>query len=162
MKLIDEKGRLFGKINLFDLLVVVVIFALIGGASYKFSVSNKNVAINESDLKVKLWVADIKDVTVNVINVGDIVKEYDSNLVFGEIIKKEVKPHYEEVKTSDGRVVNAPVEGKYDVYLTLKCRGIDSENAIAIASKEVRIGGKIVIKHKLYAVQSRAVEIIEQ
>lgn len=161
MKLIDEKGRLFGKINLFDLLVIVLVFALIGGASYKLLVANKSVTLNESDLTVKLWVEDIKKVTVDVINEGDIVREYDSNKLFGEVIKKEVNPHYEEVKTADGRVVKAPVEGQYDVYVTLKCKGINSDNAISIASKEIKIGGKVVIKHKLYAVSTRAIEIIE-
>lgn len=161
MKLIDEKGRLFGKINLFDLLVIVLVFALIGGASYKLLIANKNVTLNESDLTVKLWVEDIRKVTVDVMNEGDIVREYDSNHLFGEITDKEVTPHYEAVETADGRVVNAPVEGKYDVYVTVKCKGINSENAISIASKEVKIGGKVVIKHKLYAVATRAVEIIE-
>lgn len=162
MKLVDEKGRLFGRVNLFDLFIVVLIFALIGGVSYKYKVASRMVAVNESDLTVKLWIEDVKDVTVDVINEGDQVKEYDSNHYFGEVIKKEVVPHTEEVETADGKIVNAEVEGKYDVYITLKCKGINSENAISIASKEVRIGGKIVIKHKLYALQTRAIEIIEE
>ena len=35
MKLIDEKGRLFGKINLIDLLVVLLIVAVLAAAQRK-------------------------------------------------------------------------------------------------------------------------------
>ena len=35
MKLIDEKGRLFGKINLIDLLVVILIVAVIAAVVWK-------------------------------------------------------------------------------------------------------------------------------
>jgi hypothetical protein len=162
MGILDEKGRLFGKVNLFDLIVLLVLIALVTGVGYKYLVSNNNIILNQSDIQVKLWIEDVKDVSVKAINVGDIVREYDSNNLFGEVIKKEVKPHYEEVETADGRVVHAPVEGKHDVYVTLKCKGIVSDNAISIGSKEVRIGGTIVIKHKLYALSTKAIEIIEK
>ncbi|RKD25319.1 protein of unknown function [Caminicella sporogenes DSM 14501] len=162
MRFVDDKGRLFGTVNLFDLLVILLIFALIGGAAYKFIYLDNKVALSESDITVTLWIEDVRKVTVDTINVGDVVREYDSNLLFGTIVDKEVKPHYEEVETSDGRVVNAKVDGKYDVYITLKCRGIVSDNAISIASKEVKIGGKIILKHKLYAVSTRAVKIITE
>ena len=159
MKLVDEKGRFLGLINLFDLLVMVLLIALIGGAGYKYVFVNPQVAINESEIEVKLWVEDVRQVTVDVINVGDKIREYDSNLFFGEVIDKEVTPHYEPVETADGRIVNSPVEGKYDIYITLKSRGIVSDNAISIASKEVRIGGTIITKHQLYAVSTKVVEI---
>jgi len=161
MKFIDEKGRLFGRVNLFDLMVILLILALIGGASYKYLYLDKKVTLNESDITVTLWIEDIRQVTVDTIKVGDVVREYDSNLVFGKIVKKEVKPHYEQVATADGKIVNSEVEGKYDVYITLECRGIASNNAISIASKEVKIGGTIILNHKYYAVRTRVVKIIE-
>ena len=35
MKIIDEKGRLFGKINLIDLLVIVLVIAIIAAVGWK-------------------------------------------------------------------------------------------------------------------------------
>lgn len=159
MRLIDEKGRLFGKINVFDLLVIVLLVALIGGVGYKYAIVDNTIIVNDSEIGVKLWVEDVRQVTVDVINVGDIIREYDSNQIFGEVVDKQVTQHYEPVETADGRIVNAPVEGKYDVYLTLKSRGIVTDNAISIGSKEVRMGGTIITKHQLYAVSTKVVEI---
>ncbi len=35
MKIIDEKGRLFGKINLIDLLVIVLVVAVVAAVGWK-------------------------------------------------------------------------------------------------------------------------------
>ena len=37
MKLIDEKGKIFGKINIIDLFVLLVLLIIIGAAGYKLS-----------------------------------------------------------------------------------------------------------------------------
>jgi hypothetical protein len=36
MKLIDEKGKLFGLINIVDFLVLLAVLLVLGGAVYKF------------------------------------------------------------------------------------------------------------------------------
>lgn len=159
MKVVDDNGKFLGLINLFDLLVVVLVVALIGGVGYKYIFANQNIALNESDIELTLWVEDVRDVTVDAINEGDMIREYDSNLFLGELLSKEVTPHFVEVETADGRVVNSPVKGKYDVYLTLKSRGIVTDNAITVASKEMKIGGTIVTNHQLYAVSTKVVKI---
>ena len=41
MKLIDEKGRLFGKINLIDLLVVLLIVAVLAAVVWKLGGSSR-------------------------------------------------------------------------------------------------------------------------
>ena len=47
MKIIDEKGRLFGKINLIDLLVIVLVIAIIAAVGWKLV--GKKAAASVSD-----------------------------------------------------------------------------------------------------------------
>ena len=47
MKIIDEKGRLFGKINLIDLLVIVLVVAVVAAVGWK--VVGKKAAAAVSD-----------------------------------------------------------------------------------------------------------------
>ena len=42
MKLIDEKGKLFGKLNIVDLVVVVLIVAIIAAVGVRFTSSKLN------------------------------------------------------------------------------------------------------------------------
>ena len=48
MKLIDEKGRLFGKINLIDLLVVILIVAVIAAVAWKLGGRKAATAVTGS------------------------------------------------------------------------------------------------------------------
>ena len=47
MKIIDEKGRLFGKINLIDLLVIVLVVAVVAAVGWKLV--GKKAAASVSD-----------------------------------------------------------------------------------------------------------------
>ena len=51
MKLIDEKGRLFGKINLIDLLVVLLIVAVLAAVVWKLGGKKAAAAVTGADKK---------------------------------------------------------------------------------------------------------------
>ena len=51
MKLIDEKGRLFGKINLIDLLVVILIVAVIAAVAWKLGGRKAAAAVTGTEKK---------------------------------------------------------------------------------------------------------------
>ena len=52
MKLVDEKGRLFGKINLIDLLVVLLIVAVLAAVVWKLGGKKAAAAVTGTDKKV--------------------------------------------------------------------------------------------------------------
>lgn len=58
MKLIDEKGRLFGKINLIDLLVVILIVAVIAAVAWKLGGRKAAAAVTGSAKKGRLYRRD--------------------------------------------------------------------------------------------------------
>ena len=51
MKLIDEKGRLFGKINLIDLLVVLLIVAVLAAVVWKLGGRKAAAAVTGTEKK---------------------------------------------------------------------------------------------------------------
>ena len=42
MKLIDEKGKLFGKINVIDFVIVIIVIGLLAGVGYKLFIQDNN------------------------------------------------------------------------------------------------------------------------
>ena len=48
MKIIDEKGRLFGKINLIDLLVIVLVVAVVAAVGWKLVGKKAAASITEA------------------------------------------------------------------------------------------------------------------
>lgn len=157
MHIIDNKGRIFGLINIIDLLVILVILAVV--ARFGAKIHQSSVGSQAKDIEAVLYVKEVKDATADVIKVGDTVKETKTNGVLGKVTNVEVKPSETLVETADGRIVVYPNPVLKDVYITVKGTGSVNENAIVLGSNEIRIGTSLQIKTNIYSVTSTVMEI---
>ena len=64
MKIIDEKGKLFGKINIIDLIIVLVIFALSAATFIKFRTSDAYMS-KDTIIEYTLLVENVRTPTVD-------------------------------------------------------------------------------------------------
>ena len=161
MSLIDKKGRVFGLINIIDLLVILLILAVVGRFALKSQ--QQPAGVESKNIEVVLLVKEVRDATANVIKEGDIVRETKSNTLLGKVTKVEVVPSDTLVDTADGRVVNYPNPILKDVYITLVGTGTASENAIVVGNSEIRIGTILNAKTNIYSVISTVmgIEVLE-
>lgn len=90
MKIVDEKGRLFGKINIIDFLVILFLLCFIPMFFYLgYKISKKPLPVEWprefSELELDFRLTKVKQEVLKLIKVGD--KEIDNNgKVIGEII----------------------------------------------------------------------------
>lgn len=157
MSIIDNKGRLFGKINIIDLLVVLLIAAVV--ARFAISTRNKPTSIETKTIQAMFLVKDVREATSSVIKVGDVVREVKTNVVLGEVTDVRVEPSQVFVDTADGRVVAATHPVFNDVYITVEGKGTASSNAVVIGNSEIRIGTSLVLTTNIYSVTSTVVGI---
>jgi len=157
MSLIDNKGRIFGLINIIDLLVILLIVAVVG----RFTLRQKQQSAGAvtKNIEVVVHVKEVRDATCNVIKVGDIVKETKTNAVLGKITNVKVVPSETLVETADGQVVVAPNPVYKDMYITLSGAGSAGENAIVLGSNEIRVGTTLQLKTNMYSVTSTVMSI---
>jgi hypothetical protein len=153
MKLIDDKGKIFGLINIIDLLIILLVVGVVGRFALKAQMQ-KPSGVQAQNIEVVLLVKDVRDATAGVIKEGDIVRETKSNTVLGKITKVDVQPAVTLVETADGRVVNYPNPVLRDIYITLEGSGSAGENAIVLGNNEIRIGTTLAVKTNIYAVVS--------
>jgi hypothetical protein len=159
MSFIDKKGRLFGLINVIDLLVIILVVAVV--ARFALNPQKSSLTNEEKKIQVVLLVKDVRDATANVIKEGDVVRETKTNNLLGKVTKVEVKPAETLVTTADGRVLNVPNPVLKDVYVTVEGSATVGENAIVLGGTEVRIGTALQMKTNLYAVVATVMEIKE-
>jgi hypothetical protein len=159
MSFIDKKGRLFGLINVIDLLVIILVVAVV--ARFALNPQKSSLTNEEKKIQVVLLVKDVRDATANVIKEGDVVRETKTNNRLGKVTKVEVKPAETLVTTADGRVLNVPNPVLKDVYVTVEGSATVGENAIVLGGTEVRIGTALQMKTNLYAVVATVMEIKE-
>ncbi|MFA5410278.1 MAG: DUF4330 domain-containing protein [Candidatus Omnitrophota bacterium] len=127
MKIIDEKGRLFGKINVIDFLVILFLLCLMPIFYFGCKAAFKKSAVIDGaggfmELEINCRFAKIEPVTLVLISVGD--KEFDKkNRVIGEIIWiSQAKPHQYKFDMGTGTILikEDPLLKDLDAKLKLK------------------------------------------
>ncbi|SHM58532.1 protein of unknown function [Caldanaerovirga acetigignens] len=159
MSFIDKKGRLFGLINVIDLLVIILVVAV--AARFVLNPQKNSSVAEEKTIQVVMLVKDVRDATAKVIKEGDIVRETKTNNLLGKVTKVEVKPAETLVNTADGRVLSVLNPVLKDVYVTVEGSATVGENAIVLGGTEIRIGTAVQMKTNLYAVVATVMEINE-
>ncbi len=152
--IIDEKGKLFGKINLVDLLVILVILVGILGIFFtKTKLKEEKVLVNDSNmlisssqnldkLSVHLLAQEVRDVTRDAIVVGDSVYLAKTDKLIGTITEVESKPAMRNVTADDGTVYRAEVPERYDVTIMVEVDGKLKEDGYYTASNLHLLYGK--------------------
>lgn len=147
MKIIDKRGRLFGLINIVDLLIIILLLALVAVGVKRFG--NK-AAVGEATTKKGVITAEIKnvrDVTAKNVKVGDPLYDYDKGTLIGKILTADVEPYKDETEYQ-GKFYNAEVPGKYRVIVTLDADVKETQDFYQVGTEQIRIGAEMRIKNK--------------
>ncbi|PKM49135.1 MAG: hypothetical protein CVV02_17465 [Firmicutes bacterium HGW-Firmicutes-7] len=92
MKLIDNKGKLFGKLHILDIVVVLIFVAVVLGAINKFSGGNLiSFDGGTKEVNAEIWVETIeyRPMYLESLKVGDIIAE-DKKYLDGKIVEVEI------------------------------------------------------------------------
>lgn len=146
MKIVNEKGKIFGLINIIDLMVIVILaLIVVGGAS---RLKTKPIVSNDdSKAVITFEVKDIRMATVENIKVGDPLYHYDKGGYIGNISSVNVEPYMEPVEYN-GKWVNAEIPEKYVATFTVEGDVRDNPDFIVSGGEQTRIGVEFRVKNK--------------
>jgi len=153
MRFIDEKGRLFGRINIIDLVAALAVIALLAFVGYKLNVVNPRIAPPPTPYRLTLLVEGVRQITIDELKVGTPVKAFDANVDLGTISAVDVRPAVEQVETADGRIVNAQVPGRFDVLLSIDTEAVITDWSVRIANTDMRIGRDFTVAGQRFLVK---------
>lgn len=140
------------KFNFVDFIIITLLVALLAAGAYKLFFVNRGLAEQNGFIEYDVFIEKVRMPTVEGIIKGQPVRDVQTNIEMGTIIKKEVSPYQEAVPTLDGRIVMADVPEKYNVIITIGSPAIITENNIMIGNKEIKTGGPISIKSNIFSV----------
>jgi len=122
--MIDKNGKIFGKVSIIDIIIVLAILVLGIGFVYRQTSEQLQTVLNPTDEFYIVFESNrLRGVNVDAISVGDIMFRLHDRQPMGTIIDMEVHPATETLRRSDGVAVLAEMEGRYRVVLTLESRG---------------------------------------
>lgn len=129
MKVIDQNGRLFGKISVIDLLVVAVVIVLAAALHFKSGQTHTGITVTEQPITFQLRVRGVRSYVVDAIRVGDGL--YDQNYssggrALGEItdIQVERDPGTTMAYLNDGTVALINTDDTVDLLITVEGQGL--------------------------------------
>lgn len=138
MAVIDQKGRLFGKINLLDLVILLVVLAVAGRFGYGKLVKKEAVTAGTKTVEVQFLFAAVRQPSIDQLKVTTPptkVYESKSGAYLGEIVAVSTKP-----ATITGEGAEYTSAFKYDHTVTIRGAGIVSENGLSLGGLEMKVG----------------------
>ena len=123
--IIDSKGKLFGKVSIIDLLIVLIIAAGIAGVGYKFTKSGNATPFTKQDnIVIKFYHYEQQDFAARSVKVGDSVKDAKTGAYFGKVTKVEVDKSKSTAPDDKGQYQVSAREGWASVLITVEGSGI--------------------------------------
>ena len=161
MKIVEEKGKLFGIINIVDIgIVLLVIFGVVA-VGYKMLL--KNASDRETVcIRYTICAEGLRQQSVDAINKShDNIIDAENDDALGKIVGVEKKNAVQFVAMADGTYKLAEHPEKYDLYVTLEVDGISTSEGIhTVSGKKIMYGDTIGINNG-YSQMFGTVENIE-
>lgn len=125
MKIVNEKGKLFGIINVVDLLALLAILVILGGVGFRLlSAKIEEAGMKETELTAVIRVRGANEHIQRILRENDQVgKTTISGTEFLEdsyIADVQFEDYYQQIATKDGEIVNALDPVKKDIVFTIK------------------------------------------
>lgn len=135
--LFDKKGKLFGKISIVDILIVLIILAVAAGAYYKFGKSGTVTAFTKTDkIQISFYSETLPKYIVNNIKVGDVARDRVQNIVFGKVIDVIPGPDLQCQPNNEGKVVLSSRPDYCSVTVVVEGDGIYAPSGVTFGGVE--------------------------
>ncbi len=152
-RFLDARGRIFGKVNIVDLIVLIVIVAVVVFAVVR-TTGDSSATI---PIQVTYTVEEVRQGTVDAITkavqAGATVRD-DGGTVLGTVLKATAHPTKEEVPTPEGELkpFDSPVFSDVDIVVQGQAR--ISNSTYRIGSVFMRVGKKVSLVGPGFEVQT--------
>lgn len=152
MSVIDKKGKIFGKLNIIDLIAIILIVAVLALVGYKF-VNRGNGPAGEGVPVVYTVAVDNVDADVYEFIQADLAENNQltaaSEMLEGYITDLQATPaekdSYQMVLGSDNTVQPQLKAGTYDLVFTIEATVKDNLTS-ELGTQEIRVGKTHIVK----------------
>lgn len=157
MKLVDEKGKLFGLINIVDFLVLLAVLLVLGGAAYKLKGGTGGDTASKT-VRVTVLAPGIRPEMLTSIKVGDRMASGSS---FTNVVIKDIKirPAYSITTDSAGRRVEATDPYLKDLIVVVEGKTTISGATINLGDQEIRRSKDYYIKSLDYEFKGMILDV---
>lgn len=162
--ILDKNGKLFGKINIIDLAVILAAVAVVIGVFVRFTGGAGKLVTETKKIEYVVQVNGVRGYTVDALEKKGVVTDKKYATVVGEIAEVEDIPAVHESTTASGEIKKAPLPDRFDCMVTIVTDGKESDNGYFNSNnEEISVGREYTI-HSKYVETSgviKSVKVVE-
>lgn len=164
MGIIDERGRLFGRLSILDIVIVLAVIVLVVGFIYNRTGQHvRQIIMPNTPLYVTFLVENVREFSLNAVQEGDIFFRQHERMALGTVTSVETAPAYDIMVRTDGTAVYAPVEGRYNMYITLACVGSITDSGFFVnGNLQMAEGGRLSLQSNRFLTMAMVYYIRER
>ncbi len=142
--MIDNRGKLFGRINIIDLCVILVIIAAIGVTVFKFKFSaHSDVSASNGTVTYTVTTNGVRDFTVKQFKVGDKMYDKENDKYMGDVVSVSSEPAMDYITCADGSIKYVVMPERYDLTVVVSSPArINGEEIITSGGKQIFLNQK--------------------
>jgi hypothetical protein len=159
--MIDEKGRLFGKISIIDICILLVVLIAVGGFAFKITRGSEILKVGaDTPITMVLEIKGVRQFAVDAIDIGDEIYERNGPEL-GRVVGVRSEGYKDTLDLNDGTQVYTDVEGLYTLYITVEGTGrADEEGHFINGTRFVAVGSQIKIKSEKIMSNASIYEVV--
>ena len=141
MKIIDKNGRLFGKVSVIDVVVVLLVIVLAVALRHKAQLPQTGTTVAETPITIQVWARNLRPEIVDSIHIGDGLYDPDRTTggAIGRVTDIQVSEGTIQGELMNGEIVQLPCEGRVDLIITLEGKGL-VENGRFLLNRVYELG----------------------
>ena len=129
--MLDNKGRLFGKVNIVDLLIVIIIIAA-GIFLGRLLFGPESTIAQTEKMRITLYCEETPDYVAEQLTAGDEAWDSENNVTLGTLVDWRTGESKSAVTDITGQVVEISREDYCSVTLTVEGDGVIGDHGVTI------------------------------
>lgn len=127
--MIDNSGRIKGKVSIIDIILVVILAVLaVGFVRTHLSERIQGVVAPQTPIELVVTGDGLRRMIVDTVDVGDVLFRNHDRQPLGTVTSIEITPSFDHFHHSDGTATLALSEGRYTIRITMDAVGTVREN----------------------------------
>lgn len=143
MVIIDNKGKLFGKVSIIDILIVLVVLGAVAGGGYKYiKAKASSPFVKQDKVEITFYCEEFPQYAADEDNMkqGSLVKDGVQGTVLGVLKEVKTDKSVSYAASAQGEFNVSTKQGYLSAHITAEGEGRYSDNGLVIGNVEYYVG----------------------
>lgn len=144
--IIDEKGKLFGKLSIIDIVTVLIVILIAAFLLNRFNILASTEGDSLEDLEVVFFQEEVNDFSAKSVQIGDPTSEALKNASFGQVVEVILDDSISWDKDPDGKQISSSRDGYVSFRAKMLTKGQLGPNGLILNGSTYHIGQTITLR----------------